>query len=132
MGIGEDGPRTMALAAESFAAGPVGTLVVSGSDDGRASELQIVDTSAGCAWSVGSERDVVRRATLEPSGEALVEHRVSRRTRADLGIWRRPLDGSAPTLILPPIDPDGRFGRTFLTDLGWSFDVDRLVVLSCG
>jgi hypothetical protein len=58
---------------------------------------------------------------------------VDRGDRADLGVWRRPRDGSArPERVLPPIEPDERFGPTYLTELSWSVDGSRLVVQSCG
>ena len=90
-------------------------------------------STGGCSWVVGSERDVIRRATIDRSGTAIYEMRVDRATRADLGIWRRPVDGSAaPVRILDPIAPDARFGRTFSTEFAWDLAGDRLAVQSCG
>jgi hypothetical protein len=132
IGMGLAEPRLLALDAESFAAGPVGGLVLTGSDDGRASTLRIVDVAAGCAWTVATERDVIRHARFDPTGSAILEHRVDRRTRQDLGIWRRPIDGAAPSLAIPAIAPDPRFGPTFATELAWSLDGGLLVVQSCG
>jgi hypothetical protein len=61
------------------------------------------------------------------------EHRVDRRSRADLGLWRRPLGGSAPPArILGPIAADATFGPTWVTELVWSEDGRWLVVESCG
>jgi hypothetical protein len=60
------------------------------------------------------------------------EFRVDRRTRADLGVWRRSLDGSPAVRLVPPLGPDPRFGRTFSTELTWNLDGTRLVVQSCG
>jgi hypothetical protein len=57
---------------------------------------------------------------------------VDRRSRADLGVWRRPLDGRSPARILPPIDLDPRFGRTWRTELAWADDGRTLIVESCG
>jgi hypothetical protein len=126
------GGRRLELDPESFASGPAGGTVLAGSDDGRASALSVIDVSAGCRWVFGESRDVVRNAVLDPTGGSIVESRVDRRTRADLGIWRRPLDGGAPLRLLPPIAADGRFGPTWLTDLSWSEDGGTLVVASCG
>jgi hypothetical protein len=122
----------MALAAEAFAAGPFGGTVLVGTDDGRRSTLSLLDVRAGCAWSLGAERDVVRRATLTPAGDAVLETRVDRVTRADRGVWRRPLDGAPSRRILTPIAPDGRFGRTWTTALAWSSDGASLAVQTCG
>ena len=124
--------RSIDLASESFAAGPFGGQVLTGSDDGRGSRLRLVDLAAGCARTLATERDVIRRATIDPAGAAIYEFRVDRRTRADLGVWRRPLDGSPAKGVLAPMPPDARFGRTFSTELTWSIGADQLVVQSCG
>jgi hypothetical protein len=59
--------------------------------------------------------------------------RVDRATRADLGIWRRPIGGAEPARrVLDPIAPDDRFGRTFSTDFTWDLAGDRLAIQSCG
>ena len=77
----------------------------------RRSRLSLVDVARGCAWPLADSSDVVRTATLAPDGATLFEFRVDRRTRADLGVWRRPLDGSTPAArVLPPIAADARFG----------------------
>jgi hypothetical protein len=124
--------RRLDLAAESFAAGPSGGLVLMGSDDGLRSQLSLIDVVGGCAWSVASSTDVIRNGIVAADGASIVESRVDRRTRADLGVWRRPLDAGAPVRALPPIGPDARFGPTWLTDLAWSDDDTTLVVGSCG
>ena len=124
--------RTVALPPESFAAGPFGAVVLVGSDDGAVSRLDALDVLDGCRTPVASSTDVIRRATISPDGTSLVEFRVDRRTRADLGTWRRPLDGSGgATRILPPITPDAAFGRTWSTAFTWSDD-GSLAVESCG
>ena len=126
---GEDGSRALELAAESFAAGPFGGTTLVGSDDGARSQLSLVDVARGCAWTVGISADVVRTATVAPNGATVYEFRVDRRTRADLGVWRRPLDGSAgPSRVLPPIAPDDRFGPTWITGFIWSEDGRSLAV----
>lgn len=132
------GPRTAAvrgldLDPESFASGPFAGTVIAGTDDGATSRLSLVDVGAGCAWSIDRSVDVVRRATLTPDGSALIEFRVDRTTRADLGVWRRPLvDRGAGHRILPPMELDERFGPTWLTELSWSDDGSLLAVESCG
>lgn len=134
--IGLDGDRlirSMDLPAESFAAGPFGRIVLVGSDDGITSRLGAVDVAAGCSWTITDERDVIRRATVDPTGTSIIEMRVDRVTRADLGIWLRPIDGrTRARRILDPIVPDGRFGRTWSTEFMWSLAGDRLAVQSCG
>ena len=112
--------RRMDLPAESFAAGPFGAVVLVGTDDGAVSRLEAINVAAGCSWSVATEAAVIRRATIDPAGTTVYEVRVDRTSRADLGIWARPLDGSRPAArVLDPIEPDERFGRTFATEFAW-------------
>ncbi len=126
-----DAQSALVLGAESAASGPTGPAVVVLSDDGTRSTVAVVDAGAGCAWPIAGSDAIVRRALLEPGGDAIVEHRLDRATRNSLGIWRRPLDGRAAVRILDPIRVDDRFGRTFATELAWA-DGRRLVVQSCG
>jgi hypothetical protein len=121
------------LDAESFAAGPFDGAVLVGTDDGRASRLALVDAATRCRRDIARESAVIRTATVSPDRRSAIEARVDRATRSDLGIWRRSLqpDGPAPVRIVAPIDPDPRFGPTWLTDLAWSDD-GQLVVGSCG
>jgi hypothetical protein len=132
------GPGTIAvrgldLDPESFASGPFAGTVVVGTDDGTRSVVSLIGIGAGCAWTIDRSDAVVRRATMTPDGSALIEFRVDRASRADLGVWRRPLDGRrAMERILPPIEPDDRFGPTWLTELSWSDDGSLLAVESCG
>jgi hypothetical protein len=124
--------RSLALPPESFAAGPFGAVVLVGTDDGTTSRLVALDVLDGCSTPLASSRDVIRRATISEDGGSLVEFRVDRQTRADLGTWRRPLGrpGRA-TRILAPIAPDPRFGRTWSTEFLWNDD-GSLAVESCG
>jgi hypothetical protein len=131
--FGDPATRSLDLPAESFAAGPFGGIVLVGSDDGATSRLEAVDVASGCAWLLGTDRDVIRRATMDPSGTAVYEMRVARDTRADLGIWRRRIDTAGPTeRFLAPISPDARFGRTFSTEFMWDTAGQRLAIQSCG
>lgn len=136
LAIGLDGDRAsriMDLPPESFAAGPFGRIVLVGTDDGNASRLLAIDVAGQCAWDVGAEPAVIRRATIDPSGTTIYEMRVDRATRTDLGIWSRPLDGSQPASpFLGPIEVDERFGPTFTTEFAWDLAGSALVVQSCG
>ncbi len=129
---GADRTWQLDLDPESFASGPFGGTVLVGTDDGRASSLSLVDLGAGCAWPIATSTDVIRRAVLAPDRATLVEFRVDRRTRADLGVWRRPLVAAPGDRILGPLAPNGRFGPTWLTELSWGDDGRTLVVESCG
>jgi hypothetical protein len=134
--IGLDGDRTartLDLAREAFTAGPFGAVVLVGSDDGTRSHLQALDVASGCAWSIADEHDVIRRATIDPTGSFIYEMRVDRATRADLGIWRRSVAGTeAIQRVLDGLPADERFGRTFSTEFTWDVAGDRLAVQSCG
>jgi hypothetical protein len=136
LSLGLDGDRSsrvMGLPPESFAAGPFGRVVLVGADDGSRSRLEVIDVAAHCSWSAATEVDVVRRATIDPTGQTIYEMRVDRATRADLGIWSRPIDGSQPAVrILEPIDPDDRFGPTFSTEFAWDLSGGGLAIQSCG
>lgn len=125
--------RFLDLPPESFAAGPFGRIVLVGSDDGTVSRLQALDVAGDCIRDLAESADVIRRATIDPTGAAIYEMRVDRATRADLGIWRRQLDGStAPVQVLGPIPADVRFGRTFSTEFAWDVSGVRLAIQSCG
>lgn len=128
-GIAGRPSRHLDLAPESFASGPLGGLVLAGEDDGSVSRLRLLDPAHGCATAVADEPAVIRSAILDPDGRSIVEHRVDRATRADLGIWRRTIGGSAVRL-LDGLGPDPELGPTFATDLVVAAD-GRLVVSSC-
>lgn len=130
---GDRSSRIMDLPPESFAAGPFGRIVLVGADDGSTSRLEAVDVVGECSWAVAEESAVVRRATIDPAGRTIYEMRVDRATRADLGIWTRPLDGASPAeRILGPIDADDRFGRTYTTEFAWDLSGLALAIQSCG
>lgn len=130
--VGRPGVFELPLAVESFASGPVGGRILVGNDDGRRSTLTIVDSGSRCASVAHEGRGLVRRAVLDPSEDSLVEFRLDRRTRSDLGVWSRPLDGTKPVRLLEPLPANDRIGRVFATELSWSTDGTRLVVTSCG
>jgi hypothetical protein len=124
-------PWHLYLDAESFASGPQDGTVLVGTDDGTSSSLTLFDLAAGCRWDLATSPDVIRHATISPDRRSALEHHVDRRSRADLGVWRRPLGGGAPVRALAPIQADLRFGPTWRTQLSWSDD-GRLLVESCG
>jgi hypothetical protein len=132
IGLAAERGRYVDLPAESMAAGPFGRIVLVVSDDERRSEIRAIDARQDCAWALGDSSDVIRDVTLDPRGTAVWEFRVDRATRTDLGVWRRPLDGTPARRVLSAPPEDARFGRTWSTSLGWSLEGDRLVVESCG
>ena len=106
--------RRSDLPPESFASGPFGGIVLVGSDDGVASRLMAFDVADGCTWTLATERDVIRRATVDPAGATIYETRVDRTSRADLGVWQRPLDGGPARRILEPLPADVRLRANVL------------------
>jgi hypothetical protein len=127
------GERSVTLPPESFAAGPFGAIVLAGTDDGTTSRVIALDVLAGCTTALDVTGDVIRRATVSPDGGTVLEVRVDRRSRTDLGIWLRRMDrAGTATRSLPPLEPDGRFGRTWSTDFLWAVDGTDLAIESCG
>lgn len=124
--------QTLGLPAESFVAGPFGGTILVGADDGSASTIRAISGSAECESLIATVVDVVRTATLDRTAENVYEFRVERSTRADLGVWRRPLAGGPAIRLLEPLANDERFGPTFSTTLSWTQEGDELVVQSCG
>ncbi|HKG55877.1 MAG TPA: hypothetical protein VKA85_01370 [Candidatus Limnocylindrales bacterium] len=120
---------TVDLAAESFATGPFGNVVLVGSDDGTSSTLRA--RVGDCFRDVASERDVIRSAVLSADGATIYEHHVDRATRGDLGVWTRSASGGPAALALASIEADERYGRTFSTELAWAPD-GTLVIQACG
>ncbi len=132
-GVGDGRAEAAAdLPPESFASGPFGRIVLIGSDDGSGSRRQAYDVAGACTWTLATDRDVIRRATVDPSGATIYETRVDRTSRADLGVWQRRLDGWPARRILEPLPADARFGRTFSTEFTWAADGERLAVQACG
>ena len=123
--------RTVSLPAESFAAGPYGSTVLVGDDDERRSRLRLLDPARGCAVDLGSNAEVVRSAVIEPSHRTIVEHRVGRANRADLGVFRQPVVGGSSTRVLEPLPGDELYGPTFTTELQ-AADDGRVAATSCG
>lgn len=141
-GVLGEPPRTrVVLNAESFAAGPYGDDVLYGDDDGASSRLVLLDARTGVERTLLVSDDVIRRAALDPAGDAIWVFRLQRDTRRDLGVWRVPLADAtqrledAGALIVEglAVDPDDEvYGPTFTTELHWSAEGDALAVQSCG
>jgi hypothetical protein len=130
--VGRRGAFELPLGVESFASGPDRGRILVGNDDGRRSTLRILDVGKRCAAVVHAGPDLIRRAVFDPSGNGVVEFRLDRSSRRDLGVWSRPLDGTKLRRLLEPLAPNSRIGRVFATELSWSADGQRLLVTSCG
>jgi hypothetical protein len=123
----------MHLPAEAVVGGPVDGIVAVAADDGTRSTVTLVDLARGCATDVGSTTEVIRAVTLTPDGSAVLEARVDRARRADLGVARRAVARPhAAALWLDPLPPDARFGTTWATSFMWALDGRRLAIQTCG
>jgi hypothetical protein len=131
VGVVGAGGRAVELPPESFASGPFGGRVLVGADDGSRSQLALLDPAGDCRSVVGEETAIVRSALVTPVGDAIVEHRIDRATRADLGIWEVPSAGGRATRLVAGLAADARYGPTFSTELRWAPD-GRLAVTACG
>ena len=133
IGRGRSRSWTMALGSESFATGPAAGRVVVGTDDGRRSSVSMVDTTRGCQVpGLATSDEVIRTAVLTEDGSHLYEFRVRRADRADLGVWRRAAGATDGVRVVPPIEADDAFGRTWSTTVHRASDGERLIVASCG
>ncbi len=130
--VGSPPALILDLDAESFASAPLDGQIVIGTDDGSRSRVRIVDADRGCETAGFETSGLVRRALHDPDRDAVIEFRLDRRTRADLGIWRRPVGGGDGTRIAEPLPASERLGLIFSTELAWSAERDRVVVTSCG
>ena len=124
---------TLSLGTESMARGPVAGLVLVTNDDGRASEVRLVDIAQGCSWLVHRDADVVRSAILDPAAGVAYVHLVPRETRTDLGIFRIAGGDADATLerVLEPLAPQPDLGPIWATELRLNADGTALAVQSC-
>jgi hypothetical protein len=139
LGRARRGPqRVVELPAESFLGDRVGDAVLVGSDDGLRSRLRLVGAGHGCERVIATSRErIFRRAAIDPAGQSVVALHLERRTRRELGIFRRPLGGGRWERLLGPLADDApavlaRIGPIFATILAWSGDGATLAVQSCG
>jgi hypothetical protein len=155
------------LPPEAFAEGPYALpngvtpdtpVVLFGHNDGARSALEIVDVDTGARRVLVESSAVLRRAIVDVDGDALYVLALDQETRAELGVYRFPLDAftdaipvgarlDAPEfgrvrgledgeLVLPgmPREKVGEelFGPTFATLLAVDRSSGALVVQSCG
>jgi hypothetical protein len=126
------GPRSLVLAAESFASSAVSNVVVYGQSTADAgSTVSAIDLQTGCQFELHRSTDIVRGALIDPSLRNLYLHTVSP-DRADQGVHRVDLASGGLTAVVPPVGAAPEFGPTFATLLRWSIDDDAIAVQSCG
>jgi hypothetical protein len=121
------------LPVESAVAAPLGSLLVyaEAPADGP-SEVHGLDVESGCDTRLTTAPQVVRSAVIDPAGNALYVHSVSRITRHDLGVARLDLASGRMDQAVPPLPASAEFGPTFGTELRWSAGAELLLVQSCG
>lgn len=135
--IGAPRARSMAMGLPpgSLISGPNQGNILATVEDGTQSTVRVIDTAARCSRSLRIDGSIARRAVLMPDGNTALVHLLERGTRADLGIWRVPLDGSRPSRIL--VSPttaalrSSGINRVWSTELRLSADGGRLAVQSC-
>jgi hypothetical protein len=125
-------PFALTLPVESSVSAPAGDALVYTRAIAGKSEVHVVDLATGCDATLARPAGTARSAVLDPSGSAVYVHGVTFPARADAGVVRYALDGSADQRVVLPLPDDARFGLTFGTQLGWSTDGSTLFVHSCG
>src|SRR3954447_5412715 len=125
-------PVAISLPVESSVSPAIGDALVYTRAVGGSSEVHLVDLATGCDELLARPAGTARSAVLDPSGSAVYVHRITFPARADAGVTRYALDGSAARIVVPPLPDDAHFGVTFGTQLGWSTDGSTLFVQSCG
>lgn len=123
----------VALPTESFVGPQVGDVIVyTRYAPESGSEVHALDVANGCDVRLASPAEIVRSASIDPSGSYVYVHSVARATRADAGVARYDLATGNSTRALPALRPAEGFGPIFGTDLRWSVDGNALAVQSCG
>ncbi|HJP88222.1 MAG TPA: hypothetical protein VJ850_04240 [Candidatus Limnocylindrales bacterium] len=124
---------TLPLGTESMARGPVGGLLVITNDDGRSSEIRLIDVAKGCAWLAHRDENVVRSAIFDPGSGAIYAHLVQRETRIDLGVFKVAGDDPDTALerVVEPLAPQPDLGPIWATELRLNDDGTALAVQSC-
>jgi len=121
------------LPAESFVGDAVDDLVVYTKYVlATGSQVRALDLVTGCDALLASPSEIVRSATLDPSGATLYVHSVKKSGRADAGVTRFDLASGSSTQVLSPLRPNERWGPIFGTELHFRPDGGALAVQSCG
>ena len=114
------------LPTSAWASGPVGGLVLVGSDDGKQSTVQIVGpSSAAILWT---SKDIVWRGALLPDGSAILAL-LTRDKREEGGIVHVGSDGVPVQVVKRTVPPT--FGQTWSEELFISAASDVLAVQDC-
>ena len=135
VGASDARAATYTLPPASFVSGPDHGRLVIAEDDGARSAVRVLDVAGGCTRTLDLGAAIARRAVTDPGRDAVLVHLLDRNSRADLGIWRAPLDGADAVRVLAPI-PDAALwaagiSQVWATTLLTSSDGSRLAVQSC-
>ncbi len=96
------------------------------------SQVRALDLVTGCDALLASPSEIVRSASLDPTGRFLYVHSVKKSGRADAGVVRVDLASGQSAQIVEALRPNQRLGPIFGTELHWSADGSALAVQSCG
>lgn len=126
--------RTVAVALpiESSVSEALGDLLLVTRATGTGSEVRAISLATGCETRLTSFLEIARGATVDPDGDFLYVHGVTRVGRADIGVTRYDIATGQGTLVVPPVSAGDHVGPIFGTDLRWSIDGSALAVQSCG
>jgi hypothetical protein len=131
--LGWVGSYTVDLPNPAFAAGPFGTGILYGGDDGTRSEIAVLSVADGTRRVLLASDQPVWRATLDHNAANLYYVLLDRVTREDLGIWRLRLDGSTKAeLVMAPPAWVAELQPATTTEFVWGPAGDVLAVYSCG
>jgi hypothetical protein len=126
------GRSPLALGRGAFLDGPFEDRYVVGDIAAGRSRLRVVDAARACVEADIAVDGLVFTATIDPAGGRLYHDLVAPRTRADMGVWRRPLDGNGPgQRILAPLPADAPPGRIWAKNLAWGLR-GELAAQACG
>ncbi|MEO7119354.1 MAG: hypothetical protein ABIZ34_10325, partial [Candidatus Limnocylindrales bacterium] len=116
----------------AFLDGPFGDRWVVGETTAANTRLRVLDASRGCVESNFSIAGMVFAASISPSGTVLVHDLVDATSRAELGVWRRPLNSAGDVArILPGIGSSDTVAPVWTNGFAWG-PAGELAAQSCG
>ncbi len=126
------GRSALALGRGAFIDGPFEERYVVGDMAAGRSRLRVLDAARACVEADIAIDGLVFTATIDPAGRYLYHDLVAPATRADMGIWRRPLDGSGPgQRMLPPLPAGPPLSRVWSKGFAWG-PGGELAAQACG
>ncbi len=128
----ESGRHSVRLGRVAFMDGPFGSRIVFGEHAGGRGEITVFDFTRGCVETTIGVTGIPFTATIDPAGAHVYHDTVDPLGRAEMGIWRHALDGSAPaTVVMSGIAPDDPIAPVWTNNVVWG-PAGELAVQSCG